>query len=568
VYPQRVRTPDSNSPYRALFCLGLALVVLFPGWLTGGTRLIGDEGLDVWSHAWGVRWVFNHISDGTLPWDVSGLAWPRGGTLWYIDPLGALTSLPAQWLGGAVWGHNSILFFQVLLAAGAAMAFARGLGGRGWVAAVALATAPTFLAEIHNGTVEACWIGLVPLAGAAATRCRWWGGVAVGVAGLATPYHGISAALIVGTVLLFRPHADSDRALRERVIDTAIAAFMALLIALPGFLALKANLDDPMGIAKKSIIVLNFPVFRINAVDPLALIWPGDFWSVHLKGPLTTPFRRTPYLGLSVLALSAWTLLQHRRTRPWILPASITAILALGPFLWHDGDFVRTGGGDLLALPFRALLGLGVAMDHPLRFICGAVTVLAVLGDVATRKLEHRVSMPVVAWTALVGMVVAFEHLSLAPNVWPLNTADGAIPGVYAALEDDGAVIDLPAARGESIATNRYLYWQGVHRRPIPYAHKVGPDLPNVNPAMRAWANLSRSNPTRPNEPGPTPSSTASLERHIENLSTDGFRWVVVHPELFASEKVRQAHTQALESSLGPAIQLGEEWVWDLKARP
>jgi len=568
VYPQRVRTPDSNSAFRVLFCLGLALLVLFPGWLSGGTRLIGDEGLDVWSHAWGVRWVFNHISDGTLPWDVSGLAWPRGGTLWYIDPLGALASLPAQWLGGPVWGHNSILFFQVMLAGWAAMAFARGLGGRGWVAAVALATAPTFLAEIHNGTVEACWIGLVPLAGAAAIRCRWWGGLAVGVAGLATPYHGISAAVVVGTVLLFRPHDDSDRALRERLIDTAIAASMALLIALPGFLALKANLDDPMGIAKKSTVILNFPVFRINAVDPMALFRPGDFWSVHLEGPLTTPFRRTPYLGLSVLALSAWALLKTRRARPWIIPAAITATLSLGPFLWHDGDFVRTGSGDLLALPFRALLGLGVAMDHPLRFICGAVTVLAVLGDVATRKLEHHVPMSAMAWTALMGAVVAFEHLSLAPNVWPINTADGAIPAAYAALEDDGAVIDLPAARGDSIATNRYLYWQGIHRRPIPYAHKVGPDLPNVNTAMRAWANLSRSDPFQPEEPGPIPSSTTNLERHIEALSTDGFRWVVVHPELFASERVREAHTRVLESSLGPAVQLGEEWVWDLRSRP
>ena len=568
MYPHRVRTPDANSAFRTLFCLGLALVVLFPGWLTGGTRLIGDEALDVWSHAWGIRWVFNHISDGTLPWDVSGLAWPRGGTLWYIDPLGALTSLPAQWLGGAVWAHNSILFFQVMLAASAAMAFARGLGGRGWVAAVALATAPTFLADIHNGTIEACWIGLVPLAGAAAIRCRWWGGVAVGVAGLATPYHGISAALVVATVLLFRPHTDSERTWRERLLDTAIAAAMAALIALPALLALKANLDDPMSIAKKSAVMLNFSVLRGSAVDPLALIRPGDFWSVHLNGPLTTPFRRTPYLGLGLLTLSAWTLFHHRRTRPWIIPITIAAILALGPFLWHNGDFVRDGNGDLMALPFRALLGLGVAMDHPLRFICGAVTVLAVLGDVATRKLEHRVGLPVIAWTSIVGFLLAFEHLSLAPNVWPLNTADGTVPAVYADLEDEGAVIDLPASRGESIATNRYLYWQGIHRRPIPYAHKVGPDLSNLNPALRAWAKLSRSDPFRPDEPGPAPSNAVDLERHIKSLSTDGFRWVVVHPELCASEKIREAHIQVLEQSLGPAVQQGEAWVYDLKARP
>jgi hypothetical protein len=207
-------------------------------------------------------------------------------------------------------------------------------------------------------------------------------------------------------------------------------------------------------------------------------------------------------------------------------------------------------------------------MDHPLRFICGAVTVLAVLGDVATRRLEHRVGLNVIPWTSIVGFLLAFEHLSLAPNVWPLNTADGTVPAVYADLEDEGAVIDLPASRGESIATNRYLYWQGIHRRPIPYAHKVGPDLSNLNPALRAWAKLSRSDPFRPDEPGPTPSNAVDLERHIKSLSTDGFRWVVVHPELCASEKIREAHIQVLEQSLGPAVQQGEAWVYDLKARP
>ena len=119
--------------------IGLTVLVFWGCWSTASERLIGDEGLDVWSHAWGVRWVFNHLADGSLPWDVAGLAHPRGGNLWYIDPLGALVSLPAQVLGGPVLAHNSILFFQVVLAAAAAMAFARALGGRGWIAAVALA---------------------------------------------------------------------------------------------------------------------------------------------------------------------------------------------------------------------------------------------------------------------------------------------------------------------------------------------------------------------------------------------------------------------------------------------
>jgi hypothetical protein len=552
------------SPSRAMVAIGMALLVLGPNLNTASTRLIGDEGLDVWSHAWGVRWVFNHLSVGAFPWDVAGLAHPRGGTLWYIDPLGALVSLPAQILSGPVLAHNSVLFVQIVLAAAAAMAFARALGGRGWIAAAALATAPTFLAEIHNGTVEACWIGLVPLAGYAATKGRVWAGAAVGLAGLATPYHGVAAALVVGTMLILAPHMHTRKPLRGGLKDAAVAALVAIAIAMPAFLALKANLDDPMGIAKKSTVLLNFPVFKINAVDPIAFFHPGDFWTVDLSGPNTSPFRRTPYLGLSLLALALPLWFKNARARLWLIPIAVTAALALGPFLWHDGDFIRTPGGDLLALPTRALLGLGVALDHPLRFISGAVSLLAVLADVSARKLEYRAPLPGPVFSTVVAVLICFEHLWLAPNVWPLNSADGTIPTVYDALEHDGAVIDLPAARGESIATNRYLYWSGIHRRPIPYSHKVGPDLPTMNPALRTWADLSRNGPRRQNDPGKLRPGER-VDRGVEALANDGFRWVVVHPELFANDTVKAAHNHALVEALGPPLQLEGAWVWEIK---
>ncbi len=567
MYPQRVTQPRTNIGFRFLYCFGLMLLVLYPGWQTASTDLIGDEGLDVWSHAWGVRWVFNHLADGQFPWDAAGLAHPRGGTLWYIDPIGALVSLPAQWASGPVLAHNSVLMVAVFLAAAAAMAFARSLGGRGYVAAAALATAPTFLAEIHNGTVEACWIGLVPLAGAAAIRSPLLGGAAVGLAGLATPYHGISSAMLVGTILLLQPHTGEMDSWAERVRKTATAAAVGALIALPGFLALKANLDDPMGIAKKSTVLLNYPTFRINAVDPVAFFRPGDFWTVHLEGPLTTPFRRTPYLGLTSLALSVWLWMKFKPTRRWIAIVGITAALALGPFLWHNDDFVRTGSGNLLALPFRAVMGLGVTMDHPLRFICGAVSVLAVLADVAVRRLEYRVSLPASGWTAVVAAFVVGEHLNLAPNVWPINTADGSIPAVYEKLQTDDAVIDLPAARGQSIATNRYLYWQGMHERPIPYSHKVGPDMPQVNPTLRALANLSRTEPSQAHGEGMRPAEPRT-DGDLQSLVNDGYRWIVVHPELFSSDKVRAAHTHELEAILGQPAALENRWVWDLQQRP
>jgi hypothetical protein len=278
---------------------------------------------------------------------------------------------------------------------------------------------------------------------------------------------------------------------------------------------------------------------------------------VDLRGALTTPFRRTPYLGLSLLGLSAWSLWRHRRFTALLLPATILATLSLGPYLWHDNGFVQTQSGDLLALPFAFVLrGLGVAMDHPLRFIGGTVTVLAVLADRLTAK------WPVGA-VAAVCALVAIEHLGWAPNVWPIQTADARLPAVYESL-DAGAVIDLPAARGQSIAPNRYLYWHGLHGHPLPYGLKVGPDLPNMNPTLRKWTNLSRAGPSGPN---PHPTETGiSTENAVRSLRKNGFRWVVLHRDMLATEALTAAHRQVLTEALGPPVFDDKDTVWAISA--
>ena len=370
----------------------------------------------------------------------------------------------------------------------------------------------------------------------------------------------------MATLILFRPHEDDPPPIKTRILELTLAAGLSLLIAGPGFLALKASLDDPMGIAKKSTIILNYPVFRINAVDPIALFQMGDFWTVHLDGPGTTPFRRTPYLGWVGLLLSAVLWLRRPSARWWLLPIGATTLLALGPFLWHDGDFVRTNDGDLIALPFRALLGLGVVMDHPLRFISGAVTVLAVVADVGCRQLETRVPLSITGLTVSMAALIGIEQLALAPNVWPIQTSDGTVPAVYEQLDGTGAVIDLPAARGQSIATNRYLYWQGMHGKPIPYPHKVGPDLPTMNPALRKWADLSRDMPRTANDPGRL-TDNEDMTTAVSKLVRSGFRWVVLHPELLLDERTALKHRTALETQLGPPQEIEGRLVWTLGSK-
>lgn len=539
--------------------LGAALVL---GPTLGPGRLVGDEGLDVWAHAWGLGWVARALGAGRLPWEAEGLAWPDGGVLWTIDPLGALVALPWTWLGGAALGYNSLLFFQVALAGAAGAAYGRALGGRGWIAGLGLATTPFLVGELHNGVSEACWLGLVPAAGAAAVRRSAWAGLWVGLAWVATPYHGVSASLLAGVHLLLGPAAPATGGERARAL--ARAALIAALVAAPFLYGLMSSLDDPRALTRKPGATDNWPVFRINAVDPVAFVRPGDTWSVSLEGPLEAPFRRTPYLGLALLLLAALSLARDRRRSSLLLPFGLCAVLALGPYLWRGDDWYRTAEGKLVVLPFRALLGLtGVSMDHPLRLVGGAITALAGLADAALAARGARAR-----WLGpALGLLVAAEHLFVAPSPWPLASAPAGLPTVYTALPDDGrAVIDLPADRGDSMATNRYLYWQGQHGRPIPYAVKVGSQgFPSLNPALRAWTAAGRLEPVPEGAPG-APEPGADLGEPVSELAAQGFGWVVLHPDLLAREDLRHAHRAVLDPWLGPPREIEGCLVWEIPA--
>ena len=61
----------------------------------------------------------------------------------------------------------------------------------------------------------------------------------------------------------------------------------------------------------------------------------------------------------------------------------------------------------------------------------------------------------------------------------------------------------------------------------------------------------------RPKEP--------RTQSDIDSLIAEGYRWIVVHPTRFSSDKVRAAHTHELESILGQPAELDNRWVWDLE---
>jgi len=159
--PQLRRLPS------ALAHLLIATVVTFPMLGTVGSRLVGSGDVDVWNHAWGPWWWWDSLSRGTLPWETRLLAYPRGGVLWFIDPVLAAGGAPLVPLLGPTAAYNLAVFGFVAFASWAGARLARALGVDGparFVASTALAGSAWMVCEIHNGITEAFDIGFVALA--------------------------------------------------------------------------------------------------------------------------------------------------------------------------------------------------------------------------------------------------------------------------------------------------------------------------------------------------------------------------------------------------------------------
>lgn len=548
-----------------LFALGLAVLVIGP--TASRTELVGHPTLDVWAHAWGADWFVYELARGRLPWEVEGAAHGIRRVLWYIDPLGAVLGAPGRWLAGPVVGWNLQLALQVAVAALGGLAWGRSLGGRGWLAGAALATAPFLQGELWNGVSESCWVGLVALAGALAARRSRWAGALVGLAAVATPYLAVSAGLLVACVVMMggteAGRAAAGRApgtVVERLGTGLLALGLALLLSVPHLHLLTDSLASPESFVMRPLSHggFNAAVLRSNATDPLALVRPGDFWSVPFEGDAwSVAWRRTPYLGLSLLGLSvAGAVLQKTSRRLlWLwAPVLLGAVASLGPFLWHDGAWIQTDAGGYWRLPMWWVSEASpVSFDHPMRFVVLPVVVLAGLADAAVGR-----------WGLLLLPLVVAEHLVWGPSSWPIAAADATLPAVYSALGDEGSgVIDLPAEAGTGNRTNAYLFWQRLHERPVPYGNKVGAmGVPLPSPAVRSWAAVSKR----------TTGYIEGVERGADlgadarALRTRGYRWVVLHPELLVRPGDEALHEQAVSSVLGPPNRVEGALVWELPA--
>jgi hypothetical protein len=452
----------------------LALAATWPTVLTPLTRMIGHPDADVWNHAWGPWWFWQQLGNGLLPWECRQLYGPDGGTLWFIDPVGALFGALFVPLLGIVGAWNLLVIGGVVATSWATRNLATRVTGPGphtWIASIAIVFGPYLNGELHNGISEAAFMAPAILSLALAhsafekrTLGSWIAtALALGLTFLSSPYYGLTAGIAIAVWgirwILSRP---GDPALLRA---GAGAALTAALVAPVAWL-INVSVKAPDALVHRADPEVATLVLEHNRVDPRTFVAPFGFQSVDYMA-MGESFLHSGYLGWVVLVLA---FLGWRRTRftAFAVGGLVTALLALGPVLiWGDDPVLIAGRRVLMPFSWLQTFVPIHTISHTLRLAVPGLAVVAVLASAGVRDRPR--------WLALAIVLVPLDLVFLGGSAWPLartpvlNTAAQADLAVRSVPKSQRVVLDLPGAVGNSMATSRYLILQTFHGRPIPY---------------------------------------------------------------------------------------------------
>ncbi len=541
--------PSRQDLLAAAAHVGLALLASWPMAASPMARLVGHQDVDVWNHAWGPWWFWTCLSQGRLPYRTDLLLAPDGGVLWYIDPIGALAGAPLVPIFGATLAYNAVILSYLALASLGARRLARALGASqqaSWLASAAICCSPYLGCEVHNGISEVvgiCWLLFALAAGWRAVegalsgdrfRARPWlvMGAWMALTAVGSYYYAAAAGLVLACWALLALRRHSWLPLCKGAL---LACVVAGMVVVPLGLAIHATTSaaDAIALRGSDAGMQQEMLLRHNAVDLRSYFWPG-LQSVDLAA-MGERFLHSSYLGLLALVLA----LASRRWRA-LAGALCALVVGLGAWLWWDGDWVTLSDGRRLALPFHLLLELlpASAATHAQRMGFPALAVVAGLAAVSASRLPR-------PWLLGSLALVAAEGLLAGP--WPLPRTPRLDLGAHQAIAARppgelrsrplNGVLDLPVAVGNTMATSRYLFYQTVSGRPIPYRPDARGGASSLVGLHQFWVLAAPSMVRSEHRDALMKMASGIDEIDRGQLAEHGIQWVVLHRELERGEQ-------------------------------
>lgn len=411
-------------------------------------RYGADQGFFIWSLT---HWL-NVVQGAGAPFATDRIDAPVGFNLAWATtiPGPALLLTPITALAGPVASYNVLALLAPALAAWTAYLLCRHLTGD-TVAAIAGGWLFGFSSYLLSQTLNHLNLALVfplPLAALLAIRL---------VDGSLAPRRGVpllalviaaqyaiflevaATGTVLGVVALLVALVAAGPSLRDRILGAlpslALAYGIALVLVSP--LLVPAFLrTNPIG---NRIFPELYPLDALNPFVPTTITWLGGeaFADVarRFAGNLT---EQTGYVGLLLLVIAAWALLERRHEasgRILAAVALVAAILALGGRL-------MIGGVPTIPLPWRIAEELPlISLAIPARIFVYTALAIAVATALWLTRGRRPLRLALVVLAAITLLPVQDGTYWRTPLDLPPGIADGT---ATAAIPDDAVVLILP----------------------------------------------------------------------------------------------------------------------------
>lgn len=553
------RSPSSNrqSLYAALASVVLAVLLTWPVALFPSSRLIGHPGNDNWNHVWGYWWVGSELQAGRWPIHLDLLSHPNGGTLYFIDTVQAVLSMPIQFVAGPAAAYNAVIILQLAFSAFAAWLLARHVTGDALAAGTALilyGTSPHILGQAYNGISETVCAGWFPFTLLCLLRLmdRPSVGRALALAFsaamcmLTSWYFGFFAAIGCAILAGWRVARRSWGIQWGRLgINLGVATVLSATLIYFPFRAFQQSLNAADALVERNPEFVEQSLLNHNITDLFAFFRLSTVASPDLKTLYGEELLIVIYLGWAGLLLAGyalWATRRHREFGAWLWLGGLFFIFSLGPYLNIGGENVQIGG-QKIPLPFKPLYEILPIFDrisHPFRFVMGVQLACAVLASYGIRHLTR--SWDVLRKVGVLGALLAVVLVEIqftSPAVVPIPSSSAAIPPAYTAMKMDptpGAVLDLPLTV-PNLERAIYVWYQSEHGRPVPWG--LNEPMPGRLLQNRLTRTLIHLEATRA---WTLPPNLPELDLLVGSrvLMASEYRYIVVHQQLYPTFKVAQ----------------------------
>lgn len=545
----------------------ISAALTWPVVLSPQDLLVGHPGNDTWNHVWGYWWVREEILSGRWPTQADGLAFPRGGTLYFIDTIQVLLSLPISLLFGPAAAFNGIVIIEIMLAGVGAWLLAHKVTSDIWASFAALflyEMSAHLMGQTYNGISETVCAGWFPLTLWALLRVMevpdWKRAVTLGVLGsvcvLTSWYYGLFAILASLIIVLWSGWKRSWLYQWGAIFKSiGLSAMVAISIVAGPVLSFRSSLSAENAIVTRDPEFVERSLLNHNITDLQAFFQLSKIPIPDLRTLYGEELVIIIYLGWIGIVLAGWGIWKERRKddwRLWMWMAGIFFLFCLGPYLHVGGEYLLMNG-KRIPLPFLVLYKAFPIFDrisHPFRFVVGVNLSIAIIASQGLRVLIRRRSTTMKLCVLAVMPVLIWSELQyLSPATLPVPHGESFISDAYQDMRTDpveGAVLDLPLSL-PNLERAVYVWNQSVHERSIPW----GLNDPMPTPLRRNLLTqtlLKIEGSHAKTLPAILPYFDLVVSSRV--LARQGYRYIVVHEQFYPTYKLSQT-TELLQALFG-----------------